>query len=205
MEHRRPSGGSTSDERRGRSARSCGVPGRRSSCSSTAARRTRTPGTPSRSHSTGRSSRSTFPATVIPRTATITPTGPRRTRSPSNKRSALLAPRRARGCRHVARVASRTRAHRPCTRPRAPTRTRRRDSRRQPREVVGDRAVHRRPRVLRELRRDSRTHGSFNPTRSESSLRRGILHNAIEADDGRWTVALRPSRAAVRATATTAR
>lgn len=26
----------------------------------------------------------------------------------------------------------------------------------------------------------------FNPTRSESSLRRGILHNAIEADDGRW-------------------
>jgi pimeloyl-ACP methyl ester carboxylesterase len=26
----------------------------------------------------------------------------------------------------------------------------------------------------------------FNPTRRESSLRRGILHNAIEADDGRW-------------------
>lgn len=26
----------------------------------------------------------------------------------------------------------------------------------------------------------------FNPTRSVSSLRRGILHNAIEADDGRW-------------------
>jgi pimeloyl-ACP methyl ester carboxylesterase len=26
----------------------------------------------------------------------------------------------------------------------------------------------------------------FNPTRKESSLRRGILHNAIEADDGRW-------------------
>jgi pimeloyl-ACP methyl ester carboxylesterase len=26
----------------------------------------------------------------------------------------------------------------------------------------------------------------FNPTRSESSLRRGILHNAIEAPDGRW-------------------
>ena len=26
----------------------------------------------------------------------------------------------------------------------------------------------------------------FNPTRSESSLRRGVLHNAIEADDGRW-------------------
>jgi len=27
---------------------------------------------------------------------------------------------------------------------------------------------------------------TFNPTRSESSLRRGILHNAIEAPDGRW-------------------
>lgn len=26
----------------------------------------------------------------------------------------------------------------------------------------------------------------FNPTRSESSLRRGILHNATEDDDGRW-------------------
>jgi pimeloyl-ACP methyl ester carboxylesterase len=27
---------------------------------------------------------------------------------------------------------------------------------------------------------------AFNPTRSESSLRRGILHNAIETSDGRW-------------------
>ena len=26
----------------------------------------------------------------------------------------------------------------------------------------------------------------FNPTRSVSSLRRGILHNAVERDDGRW-------------------
>ena len=26
----------------------------------------------------------------------------------------------------------------------------------------------------------------FNPTRSESSLRRGVLHNAVERDDGRW-------------------
>lgn len=26
----------------------------------------------------------------------------------------------------------------------------------------------------------------FNPTRSESSLRRGILHNAVEQDDGSW-------------------
>jgi pimeloyl-ACP methyl ester carboxylesterase len=27
---------------------------------------------------------------------------------------------------------------------------------------------------------------AFNPTRSESSLRRGVLHNAVEDDDGRW-------------------
>jgi pimeloyl-ACP methyl ester carboxylesterase len=27
----------------------------------------------------------------------------------------------------------------------------------------------------------------FNPTRSESSLRRGVLHNAVQRDDGRWT------------------
>ena len=27
----------------------------------------------------------------------------------------------------------------------------------------------------------------FNPTRSESSLRRGILHNAHQLDDGRWS------------------
>jgi len=26
----------------------------------------------------------------------------------------------------------------------------------------------------------------FNPTRTESSLRRGVMHNAIEGDDGRW-------------------
>src|SRR3546814_20783831 len=26
----------------------------------------------------------------------------------------------------------------------------------------------------------------FNPTRSESSLRRGILHNAVQLDDGGW-------------------
>ena len=26
----------------------------------------------------------------------------------------------------------------------------------------------------------------FNPTRTESSLRRGILHNAVQLDDGSW-------------------
>ena len=27
----------------------------------------------------------------------------------------------------------------------------------------------------------------FNPTRSESSLRRGVLHNAVQREDGTWT------------------
>jgi pimeloyl-ACP methyl ester carboxylesterase len=27
----------------------------------------------------------------------------------------------------------------------------------------------------------------FNPTRSESALRRGVLHNAVQREDGRWT------------------
>jgi pimeloyl-ACP methyl ester carboxylesterase len=28
---------------------------------------------------------------------------------------------------------------------------------------------------------------AFNPTRSESSLRRGVLHNSVQRDDGTWT------------------
>ena len=28
---------------------------------------------------------------------------------------------------------------------------------------------------------------AFNPTRSESSLRRGVLHNAVQREDGSWT------------------
>jgi pimeloyl-ACP methyl ester carboxylesterase len=28
---------------------------------------------------------------------------------------------------------------------------------------------------------------AFNPTRSESSLRRGVLHNAVQREDGTWT------------------
>ena len=36
---------------------------------------------------------------------------------------------------------------------------------------------------------------AFNPTRSRSSLRRGVLHNARERDDGTWVD--RPGRATV--------
>ena len=38
----------------------------------------------------------------------------------------------------------------------------------------------------RRSTRSSTAPSTFNPTRSVSSLRRGILHNAIEAPDGRW-------------------
>src|SRR5690606_15454456 len=34
----------------------------------------------------------------------------------------------------------------------------------------------------------------YNPTRSESSLRRGVLHNAKELPDGRWTWRYDPMR-----------
>lgn len=35
---------------------------------------------------------------------------------------------------------------------------------------------------------------AFNPTRSVASLRRGVLHNACEADDGKWTWRYDPTR-----------
>ena len=70
--------------------------GRRpSSCWCTAARRTRTPGTPSRSRSTARSSRSTSRVTGIPRTATTTRTGRPRTRSRSSRPCARSRPTRS--------------------------------------------------------------------------------------------------------------
>ena len=63
---------------------------------STAARRTRTPGTPSRSRSTVRSSRSTFPATGTRRTATTTCTGRRDNAVARRDRRARARARRAR-------------------------------------------------------------------------------------------------------------
>ena len=46
---------------------------------------------------------------------------------------------------------------------------------------------------------------AFNPTRTESSLRRGILHNAVEDAGRSLALALRPARGAGAAKATTAR
>ena len=45
---------------------------------------------------------------------------------------------------------------------------------------------------------------AFNPTRTESSLRRGILHNAVEDAGRSLALALRPARGAGAAKATTA-
>ena len=171
-----------------RSARSCGVRSRRSSSCSTVARRTRTRGTPSRSRSTVRWLRSTFPVTATRRTATITCTG-----RADNAVAVETGGARARaGCRAASsgcRSAGSPRSRSPIARPSscAQLRARRRHARRQPREVDGDRAVHRRTRILRDRStRSSSARSQFNPTRSESSLRRGILHNAIETPDGRW-------------------
>ena len=150
------------------SARCAGAPGRPSSCCSTAARRTRTPGTPSRSRSSGRSSRSTSPGTGTPRTATTTRTGRPRTRPRSRTARARARARRARRRRHVARRPHRARARRPRARSRAPARARRRDAGREPREVVGDRAVHRRTGVLRDRSTRSSTARSRSTRRAAS-------------------------------------
>ena len=99
-----------------RSARSSGATVNPSSCCSTAARRTRTPGTPSRSRSTGRSSHSTSRATGTRRIATTTRTGRRRTRSRSRSRPRALAPEARCGRRHVARRPHR-RSRSPIARP----------------------------------------------------------------------------------------
>ncbi len=45
---------------------------------------------------------------------------------------------------------------------------------------------------------------AFNPTRSEASLRRGILHNAVQLDDGSWQWRHRRHRATPDATPATA-
>ena len=183
---RRPCGASRRRRRAARSARSRGAPARPSSCSSTAARRTPTPGTPSRSRSTARSSRSTSPATGTPSHRDDHAYWPAENAASLEQAVRELAPDAQRRRRHVARRAHRARAHRPRARPRASARARRRDARREPREVVGDRAVHRRPEYFESFDEILERTIQFNPTRSESSLRRGILHNAIEADDGRW-------------------
>ena len=64
---------------------------------------------------------------------------------------------------------------------------RRRDAGREPREGrARSRSSSTAPSTSRASTRSSSARCAFNPTRSESSLRRGILHNAVEDADGRW-------------------
>ena len=48
------------------------------------------------------------------------------------------------------------------------------------------------PDSLRQLRRHPRPDVEHNPTRTVSSLRRGILHNAVQREDGSWVWRYRP-------------
>ena len=50
----------------------------------------------------------------------------------------------------------------------------------------GDRRLRRRPRSFADFDELLARTMEFNPTRSESSLRRGILHNALQLEDGSW-------------------
>ena len=167
----------------------CGAPDRPSSSSSTAAARTPTPGTPWPWPSTGRWWPSTCPATAT-RTGRATPgrsiRGPWPTTWPSSSTAlapsarlvvgmslggltsiALAAPTR-RWCRRLALVDI------------TPGVDREKSS-----DIAAFLAG---PGDVRLLRRDPRARTiQFNPTRSESSLRRGVLHNAVQRDDGTWT------------------
>ena len=137
---------------------------RPSSCSCTAARRTRTPGTRSPSRSTARWSRSTSPATGTPSHRDDHVYWPA-----DNAVAVEHAVRDARARRRASSSACRS-AGSPsiALADRAPDLVRSLvlvdvTPGREPREVDGDRAVHRRARVLRELRRDPRTHDRVQP------------------------------------------
>ena len=174
--------------RRGGSARSCGATSPPSSCSSTAGRRTPTPGTPWPWPSTARSSPSTFPATVTPtRRPPVRPAStPSRSPPTSAWRSPQLAPDAAAvvgmslgGLTAIALAATRPELVR--------------------RLVLVDitPGVDReKAKAITDFVRGPATFASFdeilartiehNPTRTEASLRRGILHNAEQLDDGSW-------------------
>ena len=105
--------------------------------------------------------------------------------------------------RDVARRAHVARACRPRARSRASTGARRRHAGREPREVLGDRAVHRRSGVLRELRRDPRPHRPVQPDAQRLVAPSGRAPQRDRSRRRPVALALRPSRVAARATATT--
>ena len=106
---------------------------------------------------------------------------------------ALAARQRSSACRW-----SHHRPGRSPSGPRPGDRPRRRDPGRGRAQGPRHHRVHRRTAELRQLRRDllARTI-EFNPTRTESSLRQGILHNAMQLEDGSWVwryARFRPAR-----------
>ena len=165
----------------------------RSSCCSTAARRTRTPGTPWRWRSTARWWPSTCPATATRPGATTTSTGRPTTPPPSPRPSTRSRPTppRSSACRSAASPRSALAAH-------APDLVRRLVLVDVTPGVNDEKAptiahVRRRARVLRRAStRSSSARCSSTPPARESSLRRGILHNAHRAARRQVALALRP-------------
>ena len=160
---------------------------RPSSCCCTAAGRTRTRGTRWRSRSTGRCSRSTCRVTVTRTGAPTTRTSRPRTPSAVAVVIRALAPNAAAvvgmSLGGLTALALATEAPELVRKLRA----RRRHARRRPRQGV--RRSSRSspgPQSFASFDEILERTVQFNPTRSESSLRRGILHNAAERPDGTW-------------------
>ena len=162
-------------------------------CCCTAAPRTPTPGTRSPSPSTARWWPSTCPGTATPTAAS-----PGSLNVQANADDIATVHRGPRpdpdpGRRHVARRDDRPRPHRPAPRPGAQRLvlvdvTPGVDGEKAQTIVAFIDGPETFPSFEDLLARTI----EFNPTRTESSLRRGILHNAVQQDDGTLGVALPP-------------
>ena len=186
---RRPSARPTVEvDRRGsrRERALAGGPNRPRSCSSTAARRTRTRGTRWRLRSVvPRGSRPAW-ARPLGSGATTSRTHPRRTPKTSPSPSRRCAPSAAvvSGCRSEGSLRSRSRPRRARSRPQAGPR--RRHSRRRSRQGKAILDFVNGPQTFPSFDDIMKRTMEHNPTRTEASLRRGILHNAHQLDDGSW-------------------
>ena len=170
----------------GTSARWCGATARPSWCCCTAAPRTPTPGTRWRWRSGARSWPSTCRATATPtrrpRAASTCARTPPTSPSPSGRwrptRWASSACRSAGSPRSRSPTATPTSCARSCssTSPRASTGP----------GAAAIVAFVNGPESFADFDELLARTIEFNPTRSESSLRRGILHNALQRDDGSW-------------------
>ena len=170
------------------SARWCGATPSPSWCCCTAAPRTPTRGTRSPSPSTGRSWPSTCPATATPtaaRTGVVRPGSNAARRGHGDPRARARAPGRSSGM-------SLGGHDRPRARPRSPPSWCGRSSSSTSRPAsTSTRPAPSSPSSTGPRASPASTSCwpapiEFNPTRSESSLRRGILHNAEQREDGTW-------------------